>query len=429
MGHDPAEIQRRAPWHPCKKCKGKGTIYNCIYRKDTICQNCKGLGRVQKNAMSQSVDELGSEAEKSAFKKHVSNMPPGKIASLKSLVDSSLPDQFYCPKCKINVTPEPVGHPKAAKSACPQCKNPKLEPKIDESFTSKEIMALNTGKFSLNDEAIDYLKKEGLFSPDIKVGQRVHVYRIKPDDSAIQISIKTPSGNIGLLPGPGFEKILLKSKINEASLSGKKIKVREPIEVKDMESNKTFTLQPGDKIEIQDTGREDLIAYVLGGRLTGRHVELSRSSLASSLTKENSTGAIGGYNAPLGAGYKTNKKGVKSNFKVREMKSLKKLTKEASFAARDLSQFGDSLTSFIEKASKSGELQQQFKPGLYSPMKFLQWLKSGVEQAGVHVSDEYFSKFGKRLTGNAIRDLKTTYNAFLYGAGLGVSQIGEEEDL
>ena len=135
-------------------------------------------------------------------------------------------------------------------------------------------------------------------------------------------------------------------------------------------------------------------------------------------------GGIGGFNAPMG----TDRKGIKHNFKVEEMKTLRRLVKEATAKSKppmDLSKVAHSFTSFIDKKSKSGELQKQFGSG-YSPEKFMAWLESETEKEGCHVSDEYLRKLKSRLTGQAVKDMKTVYFADLKGAGLGVGQLNKQ---
>lgn len=153
--------------------------------------------------------------------------------------------------------------------------------------------------------------------------------------------------------------------------------------------------------------------------------ECGNRSLEPELHEDgNSTGAIGGYNAPLGAGYKTDKHGIKHNFKVREMKSLRKLVKEVEKKKKlgiDLGTVESSFTSFLEKKSKSGELQKQFGPG-YSPAKLMLWIKSETDKEGINVSPDYLNKFASRLNGNAKHDVFVAYSASLKGAGLGVAE-------
>jgi hypothetical protein len=136
-----------------------------------------------------------------------------------------------------------------------------------------------------------------------------------------------------------------------------------------------------------------------------------------------SVGGIGGYNSPLGAGYKTDKKGIKNNFKVREMKTLRKLVKEVEKKKIriDLGSVESSFTSFLEKKSKSGELQKQFGSG-YTSARFMLWIKHETEKEGIKVSPEYLNKFGERLTGSAKHDLFVAYSAALKGAGLGIQE-------
>lgn len=378
-GHDPAEIQRRAPWNPCKKCKGSGKVWSMWTRTDQFCPTCNGRGKVQKNVVKQSVDELGSEKEKKEFQSHINRMPPKKMATMKGMMDdvdgkknmedvwycskckknveveggldrqglynkcmrcgnrnvfpkskgdkrikeqNELTDQSWCPKCKINVTPEPIEHPKAGKSACPQCSS-KLEPKIDEG-----VMEMRDCPRCGSTVTFDRYET----SKKCKCGRTV-----------------TQSGS---------------------------------------------------------------------GTSSRRGARISQG--------ENTVAAVGGFNAPLGSGYKTDKKGVKNNFKVTEMKSLSKLVSEAEKKGADLSKVETSFTTFLEKKSKNGELQQQFRSG-YSPDRLMQWIKNGIEQAGSAVSGAYLNQFKSRLKGNPKYDMFVVYSAFLKGAGLGVGQIGEED--
>jgi Zn finger protein HypA/HybF involved in hydrogenase expression len=354
----------------CPKCKGTRSASKTD--SSVPCPKCHGSGKVMTGEPSNPTQYFSqghelSDNEKKTYLQHLTNMPPKKLADVINEIE-----HFLCPSCggKLRVQNN--------QSTCTKCGKVIKEPEweaigSDTGFEPKEIIKIREAEEKWCPTCKINVEPEGNACPQCG-SMKLEPYL--QEQNPLKIGQKLPQN---------AQKIIQQYQNNEISF---------------------------------EQAKQDLMKSL--GCKEGSASVILKTSLSNEMS---TVGSVGGFNAPMG---KTDN-GIKHNFRVREMKTFKKLIREIrSRPDLDLSKFASSFTSFIDKKSKNGELQKQFPKAGYSPAKLMTWIRTETDKEGTHVSDDYLSKLEARLTGNPIKDMKTLYFADLKGAGLGVGQLNKK---
>ena len=153
---------------PCKVCKGSGKVFTGdaappfreqYYTVRYLRERCKlAIEEFKQHVFDAAKWEGMTEEEERDIHDHIWNMPPEKLMSIgknktelrkRQGGNPALPEeaeQMYCPKCKINVTPEPSDASHGWKNACPQCGS-KLDPKLKDEWSEEGSVTHYNGQF------------------------------------------------------------------------------------------------------------------------------------------------------------------------------------------------------------------------------------------------------------------------------------------